>query len=221
MTPTCNHLLGTCQLAEHDHRLRIAVGLVSSKILMIKITESTRVALIALAGVVLSAIVSFIVSSTQSQAAATNLRLEFEQRFNQKLFERRLEIYPVLYRTLSELGKSLEERDLFYKMLANARVQINAWDSENAVIVSPAVIHRILTLRNLLTEMALGREQEAQVAMADRRLLFKAALSLEQALRAELGVYTIEGFHSGPIADDDPHGWKFLKKEESLVRNQQ
>lgn len=150
-----------------------------------KLPDNVIVALIALSGVLLSGLVSFVVSSVQSNAAASNLRLEVEQRYNQKLFEKRLDTYPGLYRATSDLGKDLELPDLHYKTFLKSRERIDQWDSQNAVLVSPSVIELLLHLRNTLSEMALGRDQKALVTRADRELVFKTALRLEEAIRNE------------------------------------
>jgi hypothetical protein len=100
--------------------------------------------------------------------------------------------------------------DLRYKELLRLRERINHWDSEDAVLVSPTVIALLLQLRNTLTDMALGRKQDALMTRADRKLVFDAALRLEQAIRNEIGVYTVGGFHNAPINEEQPHSWKYL-----------
>ena len=175
-----------------------------------KLPDNIVVALIALSGVLMSGLVSFVVSSLQSNTTASNLRVEVEQRYNQKLFEKRLETYPLLYRATSDLGKDLELPDLRYKVFLKSRERIDQWDSQNAVLVSPSVIALLLQLSNTLTDMALGRDQEALVTRGDRELVFEAALRLEQAIRNEIGVYAIHGFHNAPIQEQYPHSWKYL-----------
>ena len=175
-----------------------------------KLPDNIVVALIAFSGVLMSGLVSFIVSSVQSNTSAANLRLEVEQRYNQKLYEKRLEAYPLLYRVTSNLGKDLELLDLRYKLVAKSRERVDQWDTQYAVLVSPAVIALLLQLRNTLTDMALAREQDAPVSRADRELVFIAALRLEQAIRNEIGVYAVGGFHNAPIQDQYPHSWKYL-----------
>ena len=128
-----------------------------------KLPDNIIVALIALSGVLMSGLVSFLVSSVQSNTAAANLRVEVEQRYNQKLYEKRLEAYPLLYGATSALGKDLEVPDLRYKLFAKSRERIDRWDTQYAVLVSPAVIALLLQLRNTLTDMALAREQDALV----------------------------------------------------------
>lgn len=176
-----------------------------------KIPDNVVVALIALSGVLISGLVSFVVSSVQSNASAANLRLEVEQRYNQKLYEKRLEAYPLLYRATSDLGKNLELADLRYKRFTKSRERIDQWDSQHAVLVSPSVIALLLELRNTLTDMALAREQDALVSSADRKLVFGAALKLEQAIRNEIGVYAVGGFHNALIQEQYPHSWKYLQ----------
>ena len=157
-----------------------------------------------------SGLVSFVVSSVQSNTSAANLRVEVEQRYNQKLYEKRLEAYPLLYQATSDLGKDLELPELPYSLFAKSRQRIDQWDSQHAVLTSPSVIALLLQLRNTLTDMAMARKQDALVSRADREQVFEAALRLEQAVRNEIGVYAIGGFHNAAIKEQYPHSWKYL-----------
>lgn len=161
----------------------------------IKITEETPVALIALLGVIISCGVSYYISSTQVESAAKSLRLEFEQRINQKLFEKRLDVYPELYILLGDFGRKIEgNEEITRGEMKNTLEKVDDWDRKNSVFVSSAVIAQILTIRTLLAPLSSEKSQAKPLGMKDKRSLFRAALDLQKALRAELGVYRESSF---------------------------
>lgn len=161
----------------------------------IKITEQIPVALIALFGVIISCVASYYVSSTQVDSAARSLRLEFEQRFNQKLFEKRLETYPDLYVVLADLGRKIDgNEEITRSEMIDTLEKVNDWDRKNSVFVSSAVITKILTLRTFLTDLSSENSQNKKLIMKEKYTLFRAALDLQKALRAELGVYRDPSF---------------------------
>ncbi|WP_054029603.1 cell division protein FtsQ [Desulfatitalea tepidiphila] len=187
-----------------------------------KFSETTTVALIALSGVLVSAFVSYIVSSNQADLTVNNLKVELESRFNQKLYEKRLEAYPSLYKVLSDLGKDLRAIDLPYSKLKNRLNEIDKWDSSNAILLSHSGIVNILELRNILDENTNWNpkyEPDAQVNKDLRQSIFDATLKLEEQLKEEIGIYDAEGYHNPPLSTMYPHSWKYIEGEKGKAHN--
>lgn len=181
-----------------------------------QLSDTTIVALIALSGVVLSAFVSYLVSSRQADLAVNNLKTELESRYNQKLYEKRLDAYPYLYKILSDLGKDLRKIELPHSKLKDRLEEIDKWDSSYAILLSSAGIAVILDLRNILdsyTNFDPNYVPEAQVSRKSRKNIFNSALRLEQQLKKEIGVYDSEGYHNPPLENQYPHSWKYLGDE--------
>ncbi len=181
-----------------------------------KISENITVALIAVIGVLISGVLSFFVSTYQSEVAIESLSAEIESKYNEKLYEKRLNTYPDLYRILSDLGKDLRKVELTNATLVKRLEEINEWDSKFAILLSPSSIALILDLRNVLdenTNFVPNFDPDKQVGRAVREAVFEAVLRIEQTIKKEIGVYDAEGYHNPKNADRYPYSWKYLQEK--------
>lgn len=171
--------------------------------------EDPRVvaALIAVLGVLASALVSIRVSRSQAEISRRDLLIEFSHKLNDRLYEKRLDVYPALYESLSALGKRFRSATLSRRDLEAALDQIEAWDSKNAVYVSPGIIALLLNIRNLLANST-SQQSDLSISSDEVRKLFDAALRLEQALKHELGVYSATDFMNAPLYDGPLDSWR-------------
>lgn len=179
-------------------------------------TEKVIVALIALTGVLISGLLSFYISSNQVKTTVKNLKIELKSKYNEKLYAKRLDNYPKLYKSISDLGKDLRKVELIFSVLKNRLEEIEKWDSENAILLSPSSTALILDLRNILdsyTNFDPKYNGEKQVGRIARENIFESALNLEQAIKKEIGVYDIEGYHNPSLPKSYPHSWKYLPDE--------
>jgi hypothetical protein len=181
-----------------------------------RLTEKTFIAFIALSGVIFSAIVSYFVSTHQANVSVQNFHKELENRYNQKLYEKRLSEYPRLYEIVSNLGKDIRKIQLKHKILKERLTEIDEWDSQNAILLSPTGISLILELRDILdgyTNFDPDYDPNKQVGVAARESIFTAALSLEEALKIEIGVYDAKGYHNPPLPKNYPTSWEHVKEK--------
>jgi hypothetical protein len=169
-------------------------------------------ALIAVGGAVASAIVSYLISRSQSARASRNLELELEQKFNDHLYRERLRCYPSLYEILSDLGKQLRQPSLTFSNFVETLRKIEAWDSKNAILTSGSTTHFLLNIRKVL-RLYESRPQNEDPPFDDRNNVFQALLRLEQSLKYELGVYSANEYHNpdpslflGSIRSSGPDG---------------
>jgi hypothetical protein len=176
--------------------------------------EDPRVvaALIAVLGVLASAFVSIRVSRAQSEIVRRNLLLEFHHKFNDRLYEKRIEVYPALYLALSKLGKRFRANDLSRGDFGAALREIEEWDSNNAIYVSPSIVALLLNIRNKLAHAL--RFAENPVGVSERDSIFDAALRLEQALREEIGVYSVVSFHNAALYEGPLHSWRSPQRKD-------
>lgn len=142
-------------------------------------------------GAVVSAIFSFVVS----WSIANSTRLQLQQRFNEQLYRRRLECYPGLYEALGAIGKRLRMADLKVGEFVSGLRAIEDWDNKYAVYVSASVVDLLLNVRNTLASFDSRAGSEFPTDQ-DRQRVFDALLRLEQALKYELGVYSIRDYHN-------------------------
>jgi hypothetical protein len=164
-------------------------------------------ALIAVLGVLASALVSVRVSRSQAEIASRNLIIQFSHKLNDRLYEKRLEVYPALYEALSLLGKRLRSASLSRLDFVQALEQIESWDSKRAIYVSPAIIALLLNIRNLLV-LSITTQENIPISESEIRNLFDAALRLEQALKHELGVYSSADLMNAPLYKGPLDSWR-------------
>ena len=181
-----------------------------------KLSEKTTIALIAFSGVVFFAFVSFFISTYQAKVSVGNLQKELENRYNEKLYEKRLMEYPKLYEIVSSLGKDIRKIELPHQILKKRLIEIDNWDSQNAILLSPSGIELILELRNLLdgyTNFDPNYDPNKQVGRKAREKIFLAALNLEEALKKEIGVYDAKSYHNPPLPENYPQSWELIKEQ--------
>jgi len=181
-----------------------------------QITVKTTVTLIVLSGIIASAFISYIVSSRQAESAVNKLAVEFETRYNQKLYEKRLDAYPSLSKALNDLGRDLRQVDLTYSRLKSSLEEIDRWDGSYAILLNTSAAANILELQNILDGYSIFDPDyvpNAQVDRESREAIFNAALRLEKQLKKDIGIYDTEGYYDLPLQTLYPPGWKYLDRE--------
>ena len=180
------------------------------------LSENKAVALIALVGVIISAVISYVVSSHQASISISNLETELKSKYNVKLYEKRIEKYPELYEIVSSLGKDIRKIELTHNILKERLLEIDEWDSKNAILLSPSSIELILEMRNILdgyTNFDPNYEPTKQVGRAAREIIFESALRLEEAIKKELGVYDVSGYHNPTLQKNYPKSWEYVQEK--------
>lgn len=166
------------------------------------------VGLIALLGVFVSAVVSAGVAIVQTRRSEKNLRIELEKKFNEHLYKKRIEVYPELYFAISELGKYIRKPEMKYSEANLTLNRIEEWDSKFAIFVSPMIINLLLKMRNNIVRTETN-DPNSIISDYDREEMFKNALRLEQALKNEIGVYSLDGYHQEDVNNLRLHSWKY------------
>jgi hypothetical protein len=153
------------------------------------------VALIALAGVLGSAVVSYIISAKKATIETQKLKTELQSAFGSKLYERRLETYPVLYAHISRLTKKVEANALTHDAIEACFEGFQEWDSAHAVFFGTRTGEIAYHLRSELRELASKSDEDltARFSSEDNRKLLRNRLAeLELALKHELGTFHFE-----------------------------
>lgn len=185
-------------------------------------SNKTLTALIALAGVVFSALLSYQISKKQADISVRNLRAELNSKYNQELYKKRLDTYPKLYRIISNLGKDFRKADMPYSDIWETVKQVDAWDSDNSIYLSPAGIALMIKFRNTLDKYTYFNRAYNPKSIVEKQRkdeIFESALRVEQHLKKEIGVYDVDGFHNPPLATRYPHSWLYLPAKKEGAEN--
>ncbi|KPV54067.1 hypothetical protein SE17_06000 [Kouleothrix aurantiaca] len=152
-------------------------------------------AFIALGGVVVSIIASIFVSLRQATIELRKTRTEFQQTYTDKLLEKRLEVYPALYKLTSDFDKIIRYDTLEKHHIDELFKHILEWDSANAIFMSGRTVFThvkfLMTLARLV-KMPIEDFQKKYADPQERKQLLDQANEVEVALKNDLGVYVIE-----------------------------
>lgn len=148
-------------------------------------------AVISLAGVLASAIISYFITRQQTSQTEYQVR----SAFTGKLYEKRLEIYPHLYHILSDLVKLARTKRLTQLAVEDAIKKMTEWDSRCAIFVSAVTHRQLILVRRVLSNLAILPESNLLLEETYGALL-EAVSALEIALKTELGVFEVEGYHN-------------------------
>src|SRR5262245_60068507 len=115
-------------------------------------------ALIALAGVVASSLIAFLTSLRVSSNESAKLRIEVKKIYDSKALEMRYSTYPALYALLSDFIKSMYGYPgytaLSPEFIGRILLEINQWDSKNAIYFGPYTGRPCSDMRKLLRSLA-------------------------------------------------------------------
>ena len=160
-------------------------------------------ALIALTGIVLSALTSFYISTRQSKIEIRKLRDEYSHRYAGRVFEKRLEAYPKIVEPLVVFFQKVNlfkiKRDKRYQTkvedIRNLLQVLLDWDAQNAILYSVELQNLMHdTHRNLYKIINRPNDELRDLVTDDaflielRNELFKLFL----ALKNDLGIYSFE-----------------------------
>jgi hypothetical protein len=109
-------------------------------------------AIIAFTGVVASVVASLFTSKRQADIEVQKLRAEIRQTYAGKLLEKRIDVYPALYKLLSDFDKMLRLDKVSRSVVEELLRQIFEWDSENALIMSGYAGRILYEFRKLLMD---------------------------------------------------------------------
>ncbi len=152
-------------------------------------------AMIAAAGVGLSALVAFLVSRNHLRTELNRARMETRTVFLGKLYEARLRVYPGLYEILGNLGSKILTDGVTVADVRSTWAAMREWDSQNALYLSPFSVKTVIGLRKLL--IAISKLSDSEFTRRrQRQELFPALVGMQMCLKTELGILHADGFHN-------------------------
>ncbi len=152
-------------------------------------------ALIAAMAASIAAIVSYITGHRQAKIEIEKFRSELQSCFGGKLFEKRLDVYPELYRHISDLIKTMRYGEISKETVIGLFERWQEWDSRHAILFS-AYTHGICSpVRHEIGRLSQLSDDDLRSeidTMKARQLLKLSLQRVELALRHELGVFAFE-----------------------------
>jgi hypothetical protein len=129
--------------------------------------------LIATAGIFISVIVSLLISLRQTKIEARKLRDEYLRQYAGKLFEKRIEVYPVLSTTVVDIIHKINLSKLSVTDIKKLAQVLLEWDAHNVIFLSAEpqqVIHR---LHLMLADLNKMKDTDLQKVLNDKESLKK------------------------------------------------
>jgi hypothetical protein len=154
--------------------------------------------LIACLGVVVSAFTSVVISRLTAQESLKQLKMELAQKYTDHLYQKRLKVYPSLYSIVSATGKIVLRSTVKYADLHRLLIDIESWDTRNAVYVSTSIANLLLVIRKSLIRFRTSNP-DATPDDTEIKVVFRSMIALETALKQELGVFAADDYHNDTV----------------------
>jgi hypothetical protein len=149
-------------------------------------------ALIAATVALVGSIISFTANRRALRTQITKLEIELARRLTEKLYDRRLEVYPIAF----EITDALRGKYLFRSKVSNSRkalrevqTQLLDWHKKNGLILSGGAIHAYINLRGLLENII---ESECDLTEETLNPIWEAKVAFRRAMRKDLNLLYVE-----------------------------
>jgi len=157
---------------------------------MTPMDEKIVVALIALSGVIISVILSFIISYYQNKIALKKIHSEFSG----KLYSKRLECYLEIFELVSEFVKTIRSKSISYNELNDFYEKYSIKDSKLGLLFSSDMIKSSYNLRKEVIKILASHKEGDTIG---KNLLYKHNIGrflakIELSMKHELGVFGYE-----------------------------
>ncbi len=146
--------------------------------------------LVALGGVILSVLFSYLASKRSIDNELRKLRIEAQRAYDSKVLESRISTYPQLYFLLSDLAKTTRRSGFSNDMLEAFIAKVDDWDSRNSLFMSLHTASTCYEFRAFIRQVI--PTLVAELAKVDRNFLDRIGM-LEFALKSDLGICGVKG----------------------------
>ena len=122
----------------------------------------------------------------------SKLRTEIQQTYTDKLLEKRIEIYPSLYKLLSSFTKNIvSQQAISLSQLQTLLAEISEWDVNNAVFLSGKAFELSYRLRTQVIQLIKAQIDNLQNEELLSDLRHKAD-DVKLALKEDIGIFVVE-----------------------------
>ena len=152
---------------------------------------------------------SLFVAMYQSRVEFRKLASQLEEKYTTSLFDKRLEVYPLLFKALNTVNSSIEQNCQSKQLIMDFQDEFENWLSLNAIFLTPATANIIWGYHNYLIDLG-NLYGEADIPEERWVEIRNIQVAIGKFLRAELGVYDMEP--AGTPELEKPHVKEVLDK---------
>lgn len=152
---------------------------------------------------------SFLVATYQARTEFQKMAKQLEEKYTTSLFDKRLEVYPELFRLLSRLNHVIEYKEHTKDKLTAFQKEFDDWMAGNALFFSKTVAQIAWGYHNYLIDI-LEEYEEHPIPESCWIELRNIQLTFGKFLRSELGVFDTEP--AGASKLETPHVKEILAR---------
>ncbi|MDV3347204.1 hypothetical protein D0962_00935 [Leptolyngbyaceae cyanobacterium CCMR0082] len=143
---------------------------------------------IAIVSGLITLLASSLIAVYQSRTEFRKLTKQLEQTYTTSLFDKRLEVYPVLFKALNQLNHKIEYSSPDKQQLIEFQRQYDEWISAHAILLTPTTAKVIWGYHNYLIEL-LEENYEGSIPLEQWIEIRNIQIVIGKFLRAEIGVF--------------------------------
>ena len=137
--------------------------------------------------VLVSVTSSIIITAYQSRIEISKLRKLLEQQYAKSLFDKRLDVYPNLYRVLSRYAKIIQYNQNTVANIIQFRDDLDKWDIENALLLTSNTSRLAGKFRHYL-DTILSEGKKSKITENEYHAIWKMIAWYEHIIRKEVGI---------------------------------
>jgi len=144
--------------------------------------------LIAIISGLITLLASSFVAIYQARTEFRKLTRQLEQKYTTSLFDKRLEVYPVLFKTLHDFNHVIEYNSSSKQQLIELQRQYDTWIASHAILLTPITAKAVWGYHHYLIDLL---EQHRDIPLPQERWIEirNIQVVIGKFLRAEIGVY--------------------------------
>ena len=143
---------------------------------------------IAIASGLITLVASSLIAVYQSRTEFRKLRKQLEQTYTTSLFDRRLEVYPVLFKALHHFNHKIEYSSPNKQQLIEFQHQYDEWISIHAILLTSSTASVVWGYHNYLIDV-LEQYHDVPIPLEQWIEIRNIQIFIGKCLRAEIGVF--------------------------------
>ncbi|MEM9808985.1 MAG: hypothetical protein AAF959_27335 [Cyanobacteria bacterium P01_D01_bin.56] len=143
---------------------------------------------IAIASGLITLVASSLIAVYQARTEFHKLSKQLEQTYTTSLFDKRLEVYPLLFKALSQFNHSIEYRSPNKQQLIEFQHQYDDWTSTHAILLTPTTANAVWGYHNYLIDI-LEQYHDSPIPLEQWIEIRNIQTVISKFLRAEIGVF--------------------------------
>ena len=143
---------------------------------------------VAIVSGLITLLASSLIAIYQSRSEFRKLTKQLEQTYTTSLFDKRLEVYPVLFRALNQLNHKIEYSSLDKQQLVEFQHQYDDWLATHAILLTPTTAKVVWGYHNYLIDL-LEQYYDSPLSLEQWIEIRNIQIVIGKFLRAEIGVF--------------------------------